>query len=828
MNIIKILFIFFLFFFDISCNSLANDILLNLLNYSLDILNSSLFFEKNFSSCFTSIYNAFNKNNPDFISKAFRYSGKGLNDIGDEKECTHFSKRLSYFTLFFRINKYENMASGEDVPVLKFLNQKYFYCGFCLMSDCEYFFKNLFNKEVNEIFLDFLYEKYSLTNISINYTQTNENNEWKNAKVFSSKWFFKLLFYFFIIYIIIKFLAGFFKIVNFSENYEQYYIKKKRKSNQKQKIEKNTIITNNNLNEKDSKMVINNINDISANISSDTYQEEYDLEPNFSLYLKTLKYLDLFDNLKIYSSSHNRYFNSKGFENLILLKIIFLFALISYYVMTVITKLPNRNFLIQSFYENFNFFIIKFSIHAIPSLIFLDSAIFGFKFFNYLKNKKQLNSNMIQLKYFLKFILLTIPKIILFIIIIIFFHIFSNHFEYFIENHSTFNYYMQAIEKNTYCYNNQNIFLNPFKLLYLDFFSEVKTVSNDLFNYYFPSPFFNNCYMIVNIFYNEFICFIIMLILIYLTLIIRKKIFDLIILILFILNFLFTIFFVPNEENYIKKYTIQYVLGQNYSEKFTHLFINYYFFGFIMGIIYFYYNDIKSNNSFVNELFNSNENINKIYVPFFYSYKLNIFFQNLKQNVKLIGIIICTFLIFINSLNFWVIRIFYSNDVNSIDIELNNKVKFVIKTEKNFFIFIFFILNIFILEIKQNTIWNLLKKFYLIYPFERITFSFICLCEPVIYLSFCTLVFTLKITYTNIFYISIAMFSIVTFFSILFTLMIEFPLKILIKNLFFRTNKNVENIKNFSNNITKTQKNSELVASKSSLTSNLVDYNNSI
>ena len=88
-----------------------------------------------------------------------------------------------------------------------------------------------------------------------------------------------------------------------------------------------------------------------------------------------------------------------------------------------------------------------------------------------------------------------------------------------------------------------------------------------------------------------------------------------------------------------------------------------------------------------------------------------------------------------------------------------------------------------------------MKKFYLIYPFERITFSFICLCEPVIYLSFCTLVFTLKI---------------------------------LIKNLFFRTNKNVENIKNFSNNITKTQKNSELVASKSSLTSNLVDYNNSI
>ena len=814
MNFIKIFFIFLLFFIDISCTSLGIKLLTNLFNYSLDILNLTLLFEKDFSSCLSSLVGVFGNKNPNLYSKVFRYTGKSLNDIGEEKECSHFSNNISYFTIYFAIHDYEGMSNEEDCPVLEFLNQKYFYIGFCFVQKCEKFFKKLVAQEYDEKLLKFLYDKYTLTNISLIYADNNYETEWNNAKVFSSKWFFKLMFYLFIAYTFIKVLAGFYKIVNFSENYEQYYVKKKRKQN----MEKNTIISNKNIIKNDSNSVIRKYNDISSFNSDDSYKEEYDLEPNFSFLLKTLKIFDLFDNLKIYSSSHNRYFNSKGIENLILLKLIFLFTLIYYYVMTVITKLPNRNFLTKNFYENFKFFLVKFSIQAIPGLIFLDSAIFGYKFFNYLKKKKQLNSNKIQIKFFFKFILLTIPKLFLFVIIIIFFYIFSYHFEYLISNHSIFYYYKNAIEQNTYCYKNQHIFFNPIKLLYLDLFSDVKNVSEKIFNYYFPSPFFNNCYMIVNIFYNEFICFIIMLILIYLTLKIKKKIFDLFILILFILNFLFSVFFVPNESNLEfndkNQYTIQYVLGQNYSEKFTHIFLNYYFFGFIIGIIYFYYYDIKSKNSFVNELFEMDENHNNIYIPFFYSYKLNIYFRNLKQKMKIIGIIICIFLIFINSLNFWFLQKLYGDEDNSIKINLNKQIKFVIKTEKNFFIFIFFILNIFILQIKHTTIWDLFTKFFLIYPFERITFSFICLTEPIIYLCFCVLVFTLKVTYTNIFYISIAMFSTVTFFSLLFTLMFEYPLKILIINLFFRTNKNVENMEILLNN-TKINKKFEMTKTQS-------------
>ena len=822
MNFIQIFFILLLFFIDISCESLGIKIFLNIFNYTLDKLNLSLLFEKDFSSCFSSFIDVFGNNNSNLYSKVFRYTGKILNDVGDEKECVHFSNNIAYFTVYFALDKYDGMVNSEETPFLEFLNQKYFYMGFCFVQKCKNFFSKLVDPTYNEILLKFLNEQFTLTNLSLVHANNTYESEWNNAKAFSSKWFFKIMFYLFIVYTLIKIIAGFYKIINFSENYEQYYVKKKRKQN----MEKNTIISNKNIINDDSNSIFRKFNNISSTISDDSYQEEYDLEPNFSFLLKTLKIFDLFDNLKIYSSFHNRYFNSKGIENLIILKLIFLFTLIYYYVMTVITKLPNKNFMAEDFYKNFYFFLVKFSIQAIPSLIFLDSAIFGYKFFNYLKKKKQLNSNKIKVKFFFKFILLTIPKIFLFVIIIIFFYMFSNHFEYLISNHSVFNYYIKAIEENTYCYQNKHIFFNPIKLLYLDLFPDVKNVAEKIFKYYFPSSFFNNCYMIVNVFYNEFICFILMLILIYLTLKIRKKLFDLIILILFILNFLFSMFFVPKESDLASElndniYTIGYVLGQNYSEKFTHLFLNYYFFGFIIGIIYFYYYDTKSKNSFVNELHENDENNNNIYVPFFYSYKLNIFFKNVKQKVKIIGIFICIFIIFINSLSFYFLQKLYGNDENSIKIKLNEEIKFVIKTEKNFFIFIFFILNIFILHLKHTTIWDLFTKFYLIYPFERITFSFICLTEPIIYLCFCILVFILKVSYTNIFYISIAMFSTVTFFSLLFTLMFEFPLKMLIINLFFRTNKNVENME-ISLNSKKNNRKFEMVKTQSDDSNNTI------
>ena len=46
-----------------------------------------------------------------------------------------------------------------------------------------------------------------------------------------------------------------------------------------------------------------------------------------------------------------------------------------------------------------------------------------------------------------------------------------------------------------------------------------------------------------------------------------------------------------NNTKTVEKYTLPYILGQNFSEKYTHYCINFYYFGFIIGVMMFYYNE---------------------------------------------------------------------------------------------------------------------------------------------------------------------------------------------------------------------------------------------
>jgi hypothetical protein len=119
--------------------------------------------------------------------------------------------------------------------------------------------------------------------------------------------------------------------------------------------------------------------------------------------------------------------------------------------------------------------------------------------------------------------------------------------------------------------------------------------------YKIPSPFLTNTELFVNIYMNEFVLLIFMIILTYLSYRIRKKIFDYFILIINIFLYILPIFnwtkynFCGDEENKScdknEIYSLPYVLGQFFSEKYTHYFINFYYFGFIIGVMLFYYNE---------------------------------------------------------------------------------------------------------------------------------------------------------------------------------------------------------------------------------------------
>jgi hypothetical protein len=116
------------------------------------------------------------------------------------------------------------------------------------------------------------------------------------------------------------------------------------------------------------------------------------------------------------------------------------------------------------------------------------------------------------------------------------------------------------------------------------------------------------CFQFMIILVNMFYCYIFVIVFTYISYKIKNIKCDYIFAILFVIYYL-----IPN--NILCKYyyndflNSKFLFGETYSTKYTHLFINYYFLGFLIGLSIFYNNDITNENS----LLNSN-----IYKPFYF------------------------------------------------------------------------------------------------------------------------------------------------------------------------------------------------------------------
>ena len=228
-----------------------------------------------------------------------------------------------------------------------------------------------------------------------------------------------------------------------------------------------------------------------------------------------------------------------------------------------------------------------------------------------------------------KFLLLVIPKFFMFFFAFVYLHIFASKLTFQLcesnKVYSSFLYYNDTVQGRTYSIRNTNSFRDicnnfiPFKLNYIDYFEKVTrqkdiNVLNNTFNetdhfdnetrhkkyiifenytdsflfdasgYELPSPFLTNTDLFVNVYFNEFYLLILMLIITYISYKLRKnKIFDYII---FAINII--LFFLPLLKMTTKidsKYTVRYILVQNYYEKYTHFFINFFNFGIIIDVM---------------------------------------------------------------------------------------------------------------------------------------------------------------------------------------------------------------------------------------------------
>ena len=246
-------------------------------------------------------------------------SGKSLNDFGIEFICNYKERRnVSYMTLHYYIGTKRYIGDKEE-----FFGQNYFYIGLCLPKKCMNAVKYLIkNKKVLNIT-----HQVGLSNFKVYVNEDVVDLSNKLDKFYT---------YFIFIYVafnIFKIIVGILRIIFLNRGYEVYFHERETKKEKEKKV--NVIKKLNDMDShSDSQLNIDQSqnesynqdaskpdeskylnlsfsfnNDINENIISEgenLYNPFEDKEKNFPTYLKIIKILDFFDNLKILSTNSNK------------------------------------------------------------------------------------------------------------------------------------------------------------------------------------------------------------------------------------------------------------------------------------------------------------------------------------------------------------------------------------------------------------------------------------------------------------------------------------------------------------------------------------------
>ena len=865
---------------------------------------STYLFNKNVSECYNGlVVDTNNSENRDSFNELIEGNGKYLNDLGNEHFCLSINNFKSEYFLFQAYFGNITLTNDEDKILLKFLAQNFFSMGFCLPEKCTKIINQL--NEEKEL-KDFIFWKLNVSNFTI-YNHKKKYKELKSKYKYGH--IYKYSFYFICL---VKFIVGLLRTIIITKGYERYYIddlekEKKKKSislvyidskksesfsdsdeKEDEKDEEIKLIENNNdnVNEKNRKIVKNKLspklnetnNDIremyvdyiygaSAKNENNLYDPFYDNQDKYPLKIKIIKYIDLFDNIKILITIANKYYNSCNIKKIYFLKFITMFMAMILKIILVQVKMPNKNFLVHNFYQSFRFFLIKICIFSSIFWIVLDALTTGFKLMSYIKKKivSSKNNNLTFATIF-KFLLLLIPKMALFLICFSLLHIHANYLTFSLINSkhmSPFLIYYDINYNYTYSakYAEENLikgikYIFPIYINYIDYFQtidknkefEIDRIGSNIpnpsgaenYTYYkfdrtgfkIPSPFLTNTELFINIYLNEFVLLIFMLIITYLSYIIRKKLFDYFLLGINIVLYIIPIFNwtkynnkVLSDEN--NKYYLFFVLGQYFSEKYTHYFINFYYFGFIIGVMMFYHNEnifakynsiniINNNNDRNNSLsrshnssydgtsstsYNSNNNLLNI-LPFSFCNSLIMVLHKLKFYIKRIILWLCLLGIFLMSITFYLIQKYFQDEKEKEELSINIKItklkfpelsraiiKYIFLYEKNVCCIFFFIFLLMFIVYPPNT--NLVKfsqlKFFIL--FDRINFSFYCTYSFLVYAAFCIFYVEFKITYVNVFLNSLGIFIFTIAINIIVVCIFELPFRMYIKT---QMNKNTE------------------------------------
>ena len=735
------------------------------------------------------------------LTSIIMYSGKHFNDLGSSYDCN--SLNLSFYVIIL-IQEIENqnLTDRNLVPV-KFLNLTRFLYGLCFPKECfnllnATYFRNATNKLMN------------LTDYTVFSSYDEKEN--KDKEKYFSYYIFIILFVFLLLFLIIKIIAWIIVICLTHKN--KYKLEQSEDENEDENKNDNKD-DNNNENNNENNNVKNNENNKNNNkISNENIFRHrlIDEEKKTVNEEENSKIKNFFFNLNIslsfdyLISKKNKYYDSTNLEIFFFLRaisILFMSYAHNFYSMTK-NPVPNMADDVE-FYKSFSMVILKLSTFFTVFWIGLEGFEAAFKLFSYIKKHILLThsySTNISIKVFLKFFLYIIPSIIIFI-----FSFFTMGYgiEYFDKlsylNLSPMLYYFVKDVNNYKCTKDIKYLFIPFKLNYYNYKGLNTTDdTDDTGTSGVLNRGFSNCYKYVNILYNIFYCYVLLLIIVYLALKIRKVCFEIFFIFFFFLSgaisYLFVCFFYVNDYlEKFKEFSFDFLLGENYSYKHTHLFLCYYFYGAMSGIIYFYYLDTLTNHPLIT--FDD-------YAPFKICFRVGKFLDTIKFRTKIIISVLCLLIITFLISWFYIKVLFDGNLLFNVDSVIYR----VLDTyEKQFFLISSLILTL-ILLFHRDVTW--FKAFYsnAIFIFiGRSSHFMLCTMDFIISMFYCLYNIVLSMDFMSTLIFALGQFCLCFSINVILNILIEQPVKIIIKKFignnddivndkeYKETNKDIENFK---------------------------------
>ena len=679
------------------------------------------------------------------ILNIFQFSGKRNGDIGNENSCE--KSKLIYLLYINERIKTVGPNVTEHSYITSFLNSKQYYVGICIDPNCiEAIFQLVTEKTdfVNRIINETVFEKSKIflkPNFYKKYPFFQFYNDSYVVQKLEIKYshYYKIVKVYLIICVLLMIICTMLKMFFFFSSDNEV-------NNDIKKIKFDEDDNDDDSDDENYSPIFQKIDKNNNLVSQNHFMINY--------LIRFCSIFDIIFNLKLFLYFKSSYFNGSGIEIIGFIRLL-----------CVIGMIFGKNFLLavrvfhqadiynSQIYNNIFIILIKLTFFINISWIILDGTVFGFKLLSYIKTSKQKNENDIKIHFcqFFKFILYFIPKVFIFL--------FCYFFEYiFLSNETNdvtgLEYYLTLMREKE-CYNDPIMIFNPF----LNYFSEEE-----------------KCFSFTYIFINEFYVMIFILIIVFISLKLKNKFFDIIFSVLLLIN-LFCIQIVnyshneneienENSEDENTKLTIDFFIGQIYIEKQIHLFLSIFFFGFLIGNIFFHFHDSVSPYSLTADI---------DYMPFSFTREFMSRINVIKIKYNIIWICICSFILLLISSVPYFFRNYFGHSIKSLgDLQtFFSIIEYFRYYEKIVFAIAFSFLLVFLKIISENSFLSPFMQSNFLVSFEKIRVSFFCSIDIFLVYCYAYFKFNYLISYNNFMFITFGLLMFIYVFCSLMYILFE-------------------------------------------------------